>query len=123
MKHFSLVLVATLCIIALSYGQNPGNTDQVWAESDVNVMPEFAGGMGGFYQFIAKNLKYPKEARRKNVEGKVWLEFVIDKDGHIITNSLVMKVELSIHFFIAPMLYQLMTSQMRYRYVPLSLLR
>jgi protein TonB len=47
----------------------------------VENQPEPVGGMGAFMQYLQKNLKYPEQARRMNVEGKVFVQFVIDKDG------------------------------------------
>ena len=41
------------------------------------------GGMPAFYEFVSKKLKYPAQARRMGVEGKVFVEFVIEKDGSI----------------------------------------
>jgi TonB family protein len=40
-------------------------------------------GMQGFYQHVGKVLKYPAGARRRGVEGKVFVEFVVEKDGSI----------------------------------------
>ena len=45
---------------------------------------EFPGRYSGaFYKFVQKNLKYPSQARRLGVEGRVFLQFVVDKDGSI----------------------------------------
>ena len=41
------------------------------------------GGMQAFYKFVKKNLKYPSQARRMGIEGKVYVQFVVDKDGSI----------------------------------------
>ncbi len=41
------------------------------------------GGYEEFYKFIAENVKYPRQAKRMGVQGKVFLQFVIDKDGSI----------------------------------------
>ena len=41
------------------------------------------GGMPAFYEFVGKKLKYPAQARRMGVEGKVFVEFVIERDGSI----------------------------------------
>ena len=49
----------------------------------VEDQPGFPGGMGAFYQFVSKNLKYPNQARRMGIEGKVFVQFVVDKDGTI----------------------------------------
>jgi protein TonB len=49
----------------------------------VEDQPGFPGGMGAFYQFVSKNLKYPNQARRMGIEGKVFVQFVVDRDGTI----------------------------------------
>ncbi|MEQ9426569.1 MAG: energy transducer TonB [Cyclobacteriaceae bacterium] len=47
----------------------------------VEDQPEPKGGMGAFYQYVSKNLNYPNQARRMGIEGKVFVQFVVDKDG------------------------------------------
>lgn len=49
----------------------------------VEESAEPIGGMDAFYKYVQKNLKYPAQARRMGVEGKVFVQFVIDKDGSI----------------------------------------
>jgi len=49
----------------------------------VEDQPEPKGGMGAFYKYVSKNLKYPNQARRMGIEGKVFVQFVVDKDGAI----------------------------------------
>ena len=49
----------------------------------VEDQPEYPGGMPAFYKFIGKNLKYPSQARRMGIEGKVFVQFVVGKDGKI----------------------------------------
>jgi len=49
----------------------------------VEDQPEPNGGMAAFYQYVSKNMKYPNQARRMGVEGKVFVQFVVDKDGSI----------------------------------------
>jgi protein TonB len=51
--------------------------------SIVEVMPSFPGGNAEFYEYISKNLKYPKKAIKANVEGKVIVRFVVDENGDI----------------------------------------
>ena len=43
----------------------------------------FKGGIGAFYQYVQKNMKYPSQAQRMGLEGKVFVEFVVGKDGKI----------------------------------------
>jgi TonB family protein len=47
----------------------------------VEQQAEFVGGITEFGKFIAKNLKYPAPAQRANVSGKVYIQFVVNKDG------------------------------------------
>lgn len=47
----------------------------------VEDQPLPIGGMTAFYQYIQKRLKYPAQARRMGIEGKVFVQFVVDKDG------------------------------------------
>ena len=49
----------------------------------VEQQPGYPGGMGAFYQFIQKKMKYPSQARRMGIEGKVFVQFVVGKDGTI----------------------------------------
>lgn len=49
----------------------------------VEEQPTPDGGMPAFYDFVRKNLKYPSQARRMGIEGKVFVQFVVDKDGTI----------------------------------------
>jgi periplasmic protein TonB len=41
------------------------------------------GGMPAFYKYLVETMKYPPQARRLGVEGKVTLQFVVDKNGTI----------------------------------------
>ena len=49
----------------------------------VEQMPEFPGGEAEMMKFLAQNIQYPLNAARNNVEGRVVLQFVVEKDGRI----------------------------------------
>ena len=49
----------------------------------VEQQPEFPGGQREMYAFIGKNLKYPSQAQRANVSGRVFAKFVVERDGRI----------------------------------------
>lgn len=49
----------------------------------VETSPTPKGGMASFYKFIGKKMKYPNQARKMGIEGRVYIQFVIDKDGSI----------------------------------------
>ncbi|MTI21272.1 energy transducer TonB [Fulvivirga sp. RKSG066] len=49
----------------------------------VEEMPAPEGGLGAFYSYINKNLKYPSQARRMGIEGKVFVKFVVLENGEL----------------------------------------
>lgn len=49
----------------------------------VESMPTPEGGMKAFYKFLQKNMKYPRQAVRMGVEGKVFVQFVVDTQGNV----------------------------------------
>lgn len=49
----------------------------------VEEMPTPQGGFSAFYQYLNKNLKYPSQARRLGIDGKVYMLFVVEKDGSL----------------------------------------
>lgn len=51
---------------------------------------EPVGGLSTFYKFIYDNLKYPRQARRMGIEGKVYVQFIVERDGSL-TDIQIMK--------------------------------
>lgn len=49
----------------------------------IEKQPAFPGGMAALYKYIQKKMKYPKEAKKQGIEGKVFVQFIIDKEGRI----------------------------------------
>ena len=49
----------------------------------VENQPVPQGGLPEYYKFISENLKYPEEAKKNGVQGKVFIQFVVKKDGTI----------------------------------------
>ena len=49
----------------------------------VDVLPEYPGGANAMYEFVQKNVKYPESAKDKGIEGKVYVQFVVEKDGSL----------------------------------------
>ena len=52
-------------------------------------MPEFPGGFKALQDFIETNLAYPQEAKDAGIEGRVFVGFVIEKDGSISSIKLL----------------------------------
>lgn len=57
------------------------NVDEIF--NIVEDQPEFPGGLAAFYKYIRGKIKYPSQARRMGIEGRVYIQFVVDKDGSI----------------------------------------
>ncbi|MDR2448910.1 MAG: energy transducer TonB [Prevotellaceae bacterium] len=58
-------------------------TTGVYQACAVDVTPEFPGGQGEMMKFIYANLKYPKEAAGRKVQGRVAIRFMVKADGKI----------------------------------------
>ena len=59
----------------------------------VEKMPEFPGGDDALRQYIATNVKYPQEAMEKGIQGKVYVNFVVEKDGAVDRIKIVRGVD------------------------------
>lgn len=59
----------------------------------VEANPEFPGGKEALKRFLAQQLSYPAEARTKNIQGKVWVQFVVNEKGKIIQPQIVKGVD------------------------------
>ena len=55
----------------------------------VEVMPEFPGGTEALLSFIKDNLKYPQKAIDEQTEGRVIVQFVIDKTGKVSSPEVI----------------------------------
>ncbi len=56
----------------------------------VEKMPSFPGGQKALNAFLNKNIKYPKDAKKKGIQGRVFCNFIVERDGSI-TNVRVVK--------------------------------
>jgi protein TonB len=63
-------------------------TEEIFLAPEVE--PEPVGGKESFYKFVGKNLKYPQRAQYTHTQGKVYVEFVVDKNG-IVSDLKVVK--------------------------------
>lgn len=51
--------------------------------SVVEDEPEFPGGVEALYKYLAENIKYPVLAKEKGTQGRVYVTFVVEKDGSV----------------------------------------
>jgi protein TonB len=59
----------------------------------VENMPEFPGGDLGLMKFIQKNVRYPAIAKEYNITGKVYVSFIVDKQGKVTNVKIVRGVD------------------------------
>jgi periplasmic protein TonB len=70
-------------------GEGSGDSDKPFFF--VEIMPTFKGGdINKFREWIQKRTNYPEEAIKKRLKGKVFLTFIVEKDGSV-TNVTVLK--------------------------------
>lgn len=55
----------------------------------VEQMPEFSGGKNALFKFISKNIKYPEEAIKQEISGRVFVTFIVEDDGEITNIELL----------------------------------
>jgi len=66
---------------AVTVVEEKEEVDDIFSVVEETATPK--GGMPAFYKYIGEKMKYPAQARRMGVEGKVFVQFVIGKDGSI----------------------------------------
>jgi protein TonB len=52
-------------------------------------LPEPADGIEGFKKYLMNALRYPKIARKKGIQGKVFVQFVVERDGTLSSVELI----------------------------------
>lgn len=66
--------------------------------SQAEQMPEFPGGLEGLSQFLSENIVYPPVAYDNNVEGRVIVQFVVEKDGSVGEIKILRSVEVNLDY-------------------------
>ena len=69
--------------------ESPKNPDYRYIYNCAEQMPEFPGGTAAMMNFIAKNLKYPKEQLEAGFQGRVVVKFYVDTLGNICEPTIV----------------------------------
>lgn len=91
-KNIITIIISSLAISCLAQDTNKTDSRKgpVYMQSEeeevftiVEKMPQFPGGQENMYTFLKNNLQYPADAKQKNLEGTVYITFVIDKDGSL----------------------------------------
>lgn len=57
------------------------NVDEIF--TIVEEGASFPGGLSAFYEYLGKKMKYPRQAQRMGIEGRVFLQFIVERDGSL----------------------------------------
>lgn len=93
MKKLILMSVMIACCFLTANAQKTvvsQNNQKVYEHPE--VMPEYPGGMSAMVEFLSKNVKYPKDAAKQKVEGRVLVWFVVETDGSLTDVKVAKKV-------------------------------
>ena len=85
MKYIYIII---MLLLSFETTAQRDTTETIQAITEIS--PEFPGGMEKCLEYIQTNIKYPKEAMELGIEGKVFVKFVVTKDGSI-TSVVVVK--------------------------------
>jgi periplasmic protein TonB len=90
LKNTAALLGFAACNVVFAQAEPPVLADTMRHDTSVvdnmtvlEVMPVFKGGEQALHQHIADNTKYPRRAVREGLEGRVWINFVVEKDGSV----------------------------------------
>ena len=72
-----------LLLLLISGSHCLAQEDAPEAFAIVETMPEFPGGEEALFQYLSKNIKYPKEAAKGGVSGLVMIQFIVSKEGEV----------------------------------------
>lgn len=85
-EHFKSLSLFALLIMLCAFSLNVNAQEKKSDNSDVVFTvveneAEFPGGVEAMNRFMAENIKYPTLAKQKNIEGKVIISFIVEKNG------------------------------------------
>ena len=91
-KLVLLSMMAVLCLMTANAQKTVVSQSNQNVYDQVEQMPEFPGGMPAMIEFLQTNIKYPKDAIKQDVGGKVMVMFVVETDGSISNVRVARKV-------------------------------
>ena len=80
-KLFGLFLVLLVCLPSFAQQKPVEKVDSDGVYLMPDQLPEFPGGLQAMMKFLSTNIKYPVEAQKKGISGRVIVQFVIMEDG------------------------------------------
>ena len=84
MKKILFILMLFFTMFTTVSAQSVQEKPQEKVYEVIEDMPNFPGGQGELMKYLRNNIKYPAEAQKKKIEGRVIVTFVVNKKGRII---------------------------------------
>ena len=85
-------IMAVVCLMTASAQKTVVSQSNQNIYNAVEQVPEFPGGMPAMMEFLQTNIKYPKDAIKQNVGGRVMVMFVVETDGSLSNVRVARKV-------------------------------
>ena len=83
-KNVSLKVALMMLVLLFSFMTSTAQTKKNDMVFDVvEVMPQFPGGQIAMMKYIMENMKYPEQAMKERIQGRVTVRFIVEKDGSI----------------------------------------
>lgn len=92
-KLFCLLSLITFSLACAAQEADSTKNNKLKIITFMEQMPEFPGGTEKLMIFIKKELKYPQEAYKNGVQGRVYVQFIVDIDGSIIDVKVIRGVD------------------------------
>jgi protein TonB len=80
---FASLLFSSICTTSFAQSKPDEITQNEEVLITVDTPPMFIGGMPILKKYLSDNLSYPRKAAKKNIEGTVYISFVVDTDGKV----------------------------------------
>lgn len=83
-KIYQRVLqLLALFIVLMSHSHESMGQDSDVVYTMVDHQPQYPGGMSALFKYLKGNMQYPSEAIANNVSGRIFVDFVVEKDGSL----------------------------------------
>ena len=83
-KNVSLKVALMMLVLLFSFMTSTAQTKKNNMVFDVvEVMPQYPGGQIAMMKYIMENMKYPEQAMKEGIQGRVTVRFIVEKDGSI----------------------------------------
>ena len=82
-KLILMLLMAGGCLMTANAQKTVVSQTNQKVFDTVEQMPEYPGGMQAMIEFLQTNMKYPEDAAKQKVEGRVMVQFVVETDGSV----------------------------------------